>query len=64
MSIILRDIICRIDNRIEYNEHNNGYILPQPVIVDGWHRYVTARWLFDQASYLKYIAGTVGGWMC
>lgn len=30
------------------NECNNGYILPQPVIVDGWHRYVAARWLFDQ----------------
>lgn len=32
------------------NECNNGYILPQPVIVDGWHRYAAARWLFDQGK--------------
>lgn len=32
------------------NECHNGYILPQPVIVDGWHRYAAARWLFDQGE--------------
>lgn len=32
------------------NECNNGYILPQPVIVDGWHRYAAARWLYDQGK--------------
>lgn len=32
------------------NECSGGYILPQPVIVDGWHRYVAARWLFDQGK--------------
>ncbi len=35
------------------NECNNGYILPQPVIVDGWHRYAAARWLFDQEKLFK-----------
>ena len=32
------------------NECNNGFILPQPFIVDGWHRYVAARWLYDQCK--------------
>lgn len=32
------------------NECDNGYILPQPVIVDGWHRYVAARWLHNQSK--------------
>lgn len=35
------------------NECNNGYILPQAVIVDGWHRYAAARWLFDQGKLFK-----------
>lgn len=30
------------------NESNNGFILPQPIIVDGRHRYVAARWLYNQ----------------
>lgn len=30
------------------NECSGGYILPRPVIVDGWHRYVAAKWLFAQ----------------
>ena len=32
------------------NECSSGYILLQPVIVDGWHRYAAARWLFDQGK--------------
>lgn len=32
------------------NKCSGGYILPQPVIVDGWHRYAAARWLFDQGK--------------
>ena len=32
------------------NECNGRYILSQPVIVDGWHRYAAARWLFDQGK--------------
>lgn len=35
------------------NECNNGWILPQPVIVDGWHRYAAARWLFDQGKLFE-----------
>ena len=35
------------------NECNNGYILPQPVIVDGWHRYAAARWLYDKEKLLE-----------
>ena len=35
------------------NECNGSYILPQPVIVDGWHRYAAARWLFDQGELYK-----------
>ena len=42
--------ICNIE--ID-NECDNGYILPQPVIVDGWHRYAAARWLFDQGKLDK-----------
>lgn len=32
------------------NKCSGGYILPQPVIVDGWHRYAAAGWLFDQGK--------------
>lgn len=39
----IRDI--EIDNECVNNE-----ILPQAVIVDGWHRYAAARWLFDQGK--------------
>ena len=35
------------------NECNGSYILPQPVIVDGWHRYAAARWLFDQGKLFE-----------
>lgn len=42
--------ICNIE--ID-NECDNGYILPQPVIVDGWHRYAAARWLLDQGKLDK-----------
>lgn len=42
----IRDI--EIDNKC-----SGGYILPQPVIVDGWHRYAAARWLFDQGKLFE-----------
>lgn len=32
---------------------DNGFILPQPIIVDGWHRYAAARWLYDQGKLTK-----------
>lgn len=32
------------------NECNGSFILPQPVIIDGWHRYAAARWLYDQGK--------------
>ena len=32
------------------NECSGGFILPQPIIIDGWHRYVAARWLYDQGK--------------
>lgn len=32
------------------NECSDNFILPQPVIIDGWHRYVAARWLYDQGK--------------
>ncbi len=35
------------------NECNGRYILPQPVIVDGHHRYAAARWLFDQGKLFE-----------
>lgn len=35
------------------NECFNGCILPQPIIVDGWHRYAAARWLFDQGELFE-----------
>ena len=36
---------------IEIDNECSGYvILPQPIIVDGWHRYADARWLFDQGK--------------
>ena len=28
----------------------DNYILPSAVIVDGWHRYAAARWLYDQGK--------------
>lgn len=30
-----------------------GFVLPQPVIIDGWHRYAAARWLYDQKKLVK-----------
>ena len=35
------------------NECNGGYILPRPIIVDGWHRYAAARWLYSQGKLFK-----------
>lgn len=35
------------------NECNGGYILPRPIIVDGWHRYAAARWLYSQGKLIK-----------
>lgn len=35
------------------NECSGEYILPQPIIVDGWHRYAAARWLYDQGKLTK-----------
>lgn len=35
------------------NECDGKYILPKPVIVDGWHRYAAARWLYDQGKLTK-----------
>ena len=32
------------------NECEGMCILPEPVIVDGWHRYAAARWLYDQGK--------------
>ena len=32
------------------NEHIGNEILPQAVIVDEWHRYAAAIWLFDQGK--------------
>lgn len=42
------------------NDCLNGHILPQPVIVDGWHRYAAARWLYDQGK-LSEIHCSYGG---
>lgn len=42
----IRDIV--IDNECVNNE-----ILPQAVIVDEWHRYAAARWLYDQGNLTK-----------
>lgn len=39
----IRDI--EIDNECDY-----GYILPKPIIIDGWHRYAAARWLYNQGK--------------
>lgn len=30
------------------NPCSGGFILPAPIIVDGWHRWAAARWLYDQ----------------
>lgn len=35
------------------NECLNNYILPQPVITDGGHRYAAARWLYNQGKLDK-----------
>lgn len=35
------------------NDCFDGHILPQPIIVDGWHRYAAARWLYDQCKLSK-----------
>lgn len=35
------------------NECNGSYILPRPIIVDGWHRYAAARWLYSQGKLFK-----------
>ena len=35
------------------NECFDGSILPQPVIVDGWHRYAAGRWLYDQGKLME-----------
>lgn len=35
------------------NKCSNGSILPIPVIVDGWHRYIAARWLYKQGQIEK-----------
>ena len=35
------------------NECSCNFILPQPVIVDGWHRYAAARLLYDQNKLSK-----------
>lgn len=35
------------------NEYDGKYILPKPVIVDGWHRYAAARWLYDQGRLIE-----------
>lgn len=49
-------IIYFINNPMEIrdieidNECDGNFILPQPVIVDGWHRYAAARWLYDQGK--------------
>lgn len=32
------------------NECSGNFILPQPIIVDGWHRYAAARWLYDKGK--------------
>lgn len=35
------------------NECSGNFIFPQPIIVDGWHRYAAARWLYDQGELDK-----------
>ena len=35
---------------IEIDNECSGFILPQPIIIDGWHRYAAARWLYDQGK--------------
>lgn len=32
------------------NKCSNRGILPQPYIVDGWHRYIATRWLYGQGK--------------
>lgn len=43
----IRDI--EIDNACD----SYGSILPQPIIVDGWHRYAAARWLYKKQRLTK-----------
>ena len=35
------------------NECDGNYILPRPIIVDGWHRYAAARWLYSRGKLFK-----------
>ena len=35
------------------NECNGSYILPRPIMVDGWHRYAAARWLYSRGKLFK-----------
>ena len=35
------------------NECSGRYILPQPIIIDGWHRYTAARWLYREEKLDK-----------
>ena len=63
---------------IEIDNECSGYvILPQPIIVDGWHRYAAARWLYDQgklvvihcryggrADVLEYLQGKTDDLLC
>lgn len=35
------------------NECNGSYILPRSIIVDGWHRYAAARWLYSRGKLFK-----------
>lgn len=35
------------------NECDGSYILPRPIIVDGWHRYAAARWLYSRGKLFK-----------
>lgn len=30
------------------NACNKNLILPKPILIDGWHRYAAARWLYDK----------------
>lgn len=52
-------IIYFINNHCEIrdieldNKCCGDYILPEPVIVDGWHRYAAAKWLNDQCKLFE-----------
>lgn len=32
------------------NQCDNGFVMPVPIIADGWHRWAAARWLYDQGK--------------